>query len=222
VSSDIRRRTYVTRRAALASLVWLVAGCASPSRGSLTTLQAARVTLLEPAYDRDLKLEISPWAALESGATWERIRGEVSSGLGLWHDVVITGFSDTFISTLEGGGIRVDRSTVSAISADKSLSFPLVRSFLRAGFVTKTLTSSSYAPFVSVILQLWGPNGPVYRQLYVATDRQFNMFMTTLPAATPFLLADISDLRRDPAPAVNALRSLAQQLGQKFALDLLA
>lgn len=184
-------------------------------------MKATQTTFLEPAYARELGMEMIS-GAFESATTLQRVRGELNAAVGNWHDVVIPGFSNTLISVLEGGGIRVERLKVSAISADKSLSYPLVRSFLRAGFVSKTFTSRAYAPFVSVVLQLWGPNGTVYHQLYVATDRPYNILMTTLPPATPYLLADVSSLRDNPAPALEALRSLAQQLGQKFASDLLA
>ena len=220
--SQITREIHVTRRAALASLVWLAVGCASPSRGTLTSLRATRVTFLEPGHDLDLNIEVSAWAAGASAAAVRRDHAEVNWRLGRWYEVVVPSFSDTFVSALQGRGVGVDRLTVNAMSADRSLSFPLVRSFLSAGFVYKTFTSSAYAPFVSVVLQLWDPNGAItYRQLYVATDRSFNLFMTTLPASTPFLLADIASLSDNPAPALNAFRSLAQQLGQKFAADLL-
>lgn len=216
------RKTHVTRRAALASLVWLAAGCASRSRVTLATLQATRITFLEPGHDLDLEIEVSAWAAGASAAVLRRDHAEVNQRLGRWYEIVVPSFSGTFVSALQGRGVGVDRLTVNAMSADRSLSFPLVRSFLSAGFVYKTYTSSAFAPFVSVVLELWDPNGSIaYHQLYVATDRSFNLFMTTLPAATPFLLADIASLSNNPAPARDAFRSLAQQLGQKFASDLL-
>jgi hypothetical protein len=76
---------------------------------------------------------------------------------------------------------------------------------------------------VSGVLGVWDSNGAIaYRKLYVASDRSFNLFMTRLPPATPLLLDDVASLDRDPEPGLNAFRSLAQQLGEKFAADLLA
>jgi len=166
-------------------------------------------------------MEVSHWGPGASAATLRQELAEANYRVGLWYKVVLPSFSDTLVSALQSRGLGVDRLTVNAISAEKSLSFPLIRSFLSAGFVSKIFTSS-YAPFVSVVLQLWDRSGAiVYHQLYVATDRPFNLLITTLPAATPFLLADVASLT-DPAPALGAFRALAQQLGEKFASDLLA
>jgi len=221
VSDQIATEVHVTRRAVLTSLVLLIAGCASPMNGALTRLQATRTTFLEPRYDIDLKMQASDWQT-ESAATLARVRGQVNASVGPWYNVVVPAFSDAFISALQLSGVRVDRMGSGSLSADKSLSFPLVRSFLTAGFISKTLTSSSYAPFVSVVLGLWGENGMVYQKLYVASDRSINLFITRLPPATPFLLADIESLRDNPEPTLNAFCVLAQQLGQKFAADILS
>jgi hypothetical protein len=199
-------------------LVALTVGCASGSRATLISLQATRIAFLEPSYDLDLEIKVSAWAAGASAAAVRRDHAEVNFYLRRWYEVVVPSFSEAFVSEVQGHGVGVDRLPIGATST----AFPLVRSFLGAGFVYRTYISSSYAPFVSVVLQLSDPKGSFgYRQLYVATDRSFNPLMTTLPAATPFLLADIASLAHNPASALDAFRSLAQQLAKKFASDLL-
>jgi len=217
-----RGAPHVTRRAALASFMWLVVGCASTSRGAIARLQATRISFLAPDYAPELRMETGDWPALDSAATIERERARASARFRRWHEVAVPSFADALVSALRGHGVAVDRLT-DVMSPDRSPSLPFVRCFLSAGFVYKTLTSSTYAPFVSGVLGVWDPNGViVYRKLYVASDRSINLFITRLPPATPLLLDDVASLDGDPEPGLNAFRLLAQQLGEKFAADLLA
>jgi hypothetical protein len=203
----------VTRRAATTALLSVLAGCASQiSREPTTKLQATRIAFSGPSYDPDVAV-----AGGSSAAAVREAKGVLNRRLAGWYDVVIPGFTNAFTTALANASMAVEQASWGAPL------IPSVRCFLTAGFVDKTFLSSTYAPFVQVVSELGAPGGRiVYHQLYVATDRPFNMFMNSIPANTHFLLEDLSSLSANSKPALDALQSLAAQLGEKFAGEILA
>lgn len=214
-----------TRRALVLMLASAVVapGCASRyPKGTLSSVGVDRLVFVEPRYAPDLKLNISAWANMPSAATLAKEQSEMNFALGAWPDSVVTSFADTLVSSLRERQVIVERLSQSDFDAKARSGQASVRSYLTAGFVYKTFTSSTFAPFVQVVLELVGNSGRVvYHELYVATDRPFNMFMNSLPPSTPYLLSSLDSLQTEPSPAIDALKSLAAQLGRHFASELL-
>lgn len=223
--SDQSMPACQTRRSVLLMLATAIVapGCATPlPKGTLSSVGADRLIFVEPSYAPDLKLEISAWANMPSAATLAKEQAEMSFALQAWSDSVVTSFANAYVSSLQERHIVVERLSPSDFDAKPRNDQTFVHSRLTAGFVYKTFTSSDFVPFVQVVLQLVGKGGRVvYHQLYVATDRPFNMFMNSLPPSTPYVLSSLNSLRTEPAPAIKALESLAAQLGKHFASELL-
>jgi hypothetical protein len=209
---------HFTRRTVTTALLSVLSGCAMQSSPSPhQKLEASRIAFSGPRYDPDLEIKVSAGAAGASASAVHDTKGILNQCLAGWADVVVPGFTNAFTTALAKGGVAVEQSDWGAPL------IPSVRCFLTAGLVYKTYTSSAYAPFVHVVLELGAPGGRiVYHQLTVATNRPFNMFMTSIPAKTPYLLENLSMLNDDPKPALDALQALAAQLGEKFAADMLA
>jgi hypothetical protein len=189
-------------------------------KGALTVVGADKLSFVEPRIAPQLEFNLSAWASAPSASTMAKQRAEMNAALQAWPDAVVASFANAFISSVKERGIIVERQSQSEFAATPPDSI-FVRSFLSAGFVYKTYTSSNFAPFVQVVLELVGQGGRVgYHQLYVATDRPFNLFIKSLPPATTYLLASLDSLATDPLPAIEALSSLATQLGKQFASEL--
>lgn len=219
----------INRRVIASSLLFSVfplIGCSStsPKRG-LIEQQVKRIQYVEPRHEYSLKLEISAWANMPSAATVLMEEGRINLAMGSWSDHVVGQFSAALIGTLREGGIDVDAVLKDATTtANQWVGYGAsIRSYLKAGFVYKTFTSATFAPFVEVVLDAKSENGIIfYHKLYVATDRPFNLFMTSLPASTDYLLGDIDALESTSDTALKAFGLLAAQLGRKFAMELLA
>ena len=217
--------THFTRRAIASSLLLALAGCASrdPDRVRFA-LGGNRVLLGEALSSPELRLEVSPWAAAVSGATLAREQADLNSNLGPWSDSVVPSFVRAFEAALRARGIEtVSMSGQARSSAPAASGTILIRTHLTAGFVYRTLTSSSHVPFVQAVLEASDPGGTVrYRQLHVATDRPFNPLMASLPANSSYVLSDLNLVRSERRPALAALSTLAAQLGARFAANLSA
>ena len=214
---------HLNRRVAISSVLLTTAGCASRyPKGTLAGLGATRLAYSSPRTGPDLKLQVSAWAALISAAALAREQNELNANLGDWREKVVPSFTGAFETSLRSRGTELDALPQDDQPARPSPT-PLIRSYLTAGFVYKTLTSPTYAPFVQVVLEALAPGGRIgYHQLYVASDRPFNLFMTNLPAGTNYVFSDLESLKTDSGLALDALASLAAQLGERFASELLA
>ena len=223
--SDPSDQICQKRRAVMVMLATAIVspGCASRyPKSTVSSVGIDKLAFVEPRYAPDLKLNISAWANMPSAATLAKERGEINLAVGAWAEPVVTSFSNALVSSLQEKRIFVERLSQNDFDARSRKDTAFVHSFLTAGFVYRTFTSSTFAPFVQVVLELVGNGGRViYHQLYVATDRPFNMFMNSLPPSTPYLLSSLDSLRTEGSLAIEALKSLAAQLGTHFASELL-
>jgi len=210
----IDRRTVVL--SALFSLCSLTGCSTSSPKGGFFGLQTKRVMYLKPRHAPSLEVNVSAWAAGASAANVSSAKARINAGLGPWSEHVVDQFSNALI-----GALREHRFDIDTVPENTPLYGVSIRSYLTAGFVYKTYTSPTFAPFVQVVLGASGSGGAFYQQLYVATDRPFNFFMSTLPASTSYQLRDIDALQSESGTALEALALLATQLGRKFASDLL-
>ena len=223
------RLHITTRRAALSTLSLALSplvGCASstPKRG-LSSLPAKAIALLEPRCDSTLKLKVTDWARPISATN---LRGEelaINSLMGLSSSGITGRFSEALAGELRENGFDVDQvvQNYAATTPGNAKHAASIRSFLTAGFVYKTFTSATYAPFVQVVLEANLSDGrAIYHQLYSATDRSLNLFITNFPASTHYVFAEIEALQSQRDQALEALSTLAAQLGKVFASELTA
>ena len=215
---------HPSRRMVTSSLLMLLAGCSTERpRGPLSTLASRRIVFLEPLYSADLKLNVSPLSAPISAAALAKEEADLNARSFAWRETVVRSFAESFASSLRERNMEAVQVRQEAQPWIQQNAEPMIRSFLTAGFVYKTLNAPSYAPYVQVVLEFLAQGGAVtYHQLYVATDRPFNPFMKILQPTAPYLLPDIGSLSTAPAPALDALAALAAQIGGKFAADLTA
>ena len=216
------------RRAALSTLTLTLSplvGCVSsqPQRG-FSSLPAKTIALLEPRYEPALKLKVTDWARPISATNLQSEEGAINNSMRLWSNVVTGRFSGSLAAALRNAGFDVhaipQNHAPTARSGGHAAS---IRSFLTAGFVYKTFTSATYAPFCQVVLEANLPSGAVlYRKLYSATDRSLNLFITNFPASTSYVFEEIETLQSEREQALEALANLAAQLGQRFAAELAA
>ncbi len=172
-----------------------------------------------------LKLEVSAWARMASVRDIQYEQIQINTKLPFsWETRVCHAFSEALESSLRDRGANVVKPPSSKSEPMPSgVSEIVVNAFLTAGFVYKTWTSSTYAPFVHVVLEAKTLAGsPLYHRLLIASNRPFNPLMTNIPAEDQYLLEDIESLDRHSELAVNSLVALAVQLARRFAAELVA
>lgn len=206
---------------------FLLSGCAlrQPNIGA-NELGIKNIVFIEPRIEKtkELKLIRPDWAGFISADELIAEQFEINGVLPSWADKVTVGFSDSFVNLLKTNGYMVTRLTheeyVSRASPAETAI--VVSSFIQPGFVYKTITSKVYKPYVLVSMSAAVDDRRFLRkQVFVATDRSFNFFMTNLPASTPYDFPSIGSLRAAPQPALEALATLSRQLGKTLASDLL-
>jgi hypothetical protein len=182
------------------------------------------VALLQPRYEPSLKLKVTDWARPISATDLSVEERAINTAIGSWSSAVIGRFSESLAAALKSAGFNVEAIPQSDASATQSGKHAAsIRSFLTAGFVYKTFTSATYAPFCQVVIEANVPKGvPLYRRIYSATDRSLNLFITNFPASTRYVFAEINTLQSEREQAIEALATLAVQLAQKFAAELVA
>ncbi len=215
------------RRATISSILvslFSTGGCAIsyPKRG-LSELKVKRIHYISPRHEPDLELNISPWASDALAANIKSQRDAINAELGSWSDRVVSQFSISLIDSLQRHEFEVDISGNDGTGSQPNIYGASIRSYLTAGFVSRIYTSQTFAPFVEVLLEARSVAAETfYHQLYVATNRPFNLFMNSMPANTNYLLGSIDSLHSEHEAALEALTLLAAQLGEKFAEDLTA
>lgn len=165
-------------------------------------------------------MQLSPWSALISGKGRIEEEQTLNYALSPLNPKVLSEFTEAFVHALEQRGYHVIR--VTRDQRKPGIKQPaedaVINGYIEAGFVYKTIASDSYEPYVQAVVEMSSAeDGRVlYHKLFVASNRSYNPFMTTLPSKVRYSFKNIEQMRTSPDQANEALAGLAAQLGTQY------